>query len=170
MKKNVLLIAVLAALFAASAQAQRSPIQPTPEMKPLEVFAGIWTIESMLKESEQGPEYAETWTLQFRWIGQGEFAEIVHHWKTPKGTFKSAELLTFDSAKKHYLGAYVNPSGYRGTSTATMKDNVFTIGGTTWRNTCTFSADGKSMELKKERLTAGTWWVHGTGKGVKSSR
>lgn len=167
MKKLAIAVGLAVALCAISVQAQRSAPKPTPEMEPLGIWIGTWTIDEEVKDNQEDAAYQQTWTLQFRWIVDGQFMQVLHTWKSKKGEITAVETTAYDSTRKLYLSAGVSNKGNRWIGSATLRERVFTISNSTMRNTFTFSADGKSLTLKRERQTAGTWWTSGTGKGIK---
>ncbi len=178
MRRIAVTVSLIMLLFRVSIAAQTPAPKPGPEQEKLGVLEGEWSIEAQAKDSPSGTEYKRSWTLQDRRILGGFFFEVHHTWKSQGTETTGLEILRYDPSKQHYTSCGFGSDGGSWTATATFKDRIFVISGTSlnvegkptgkWRFTWAHSADWMSVSVKGEQEKDGTWWTSLTGKGVKT--
>ncbi len=160
-------------------QAQTRAVQPGPEYKILDAWAGDWIIQGEGKDTLSGSAAKVYWTLKGQRILGGFFLRILTTWRA-QGTEQNSMVITgYDPAKKTCATHGYNDDGSWLTSTATfISERICIENGSThfpdgkvqrWRNTWNFGAGGKSLSVKCEYEKDGTWQTSFEGKGVKGS-
>jgi hypothetical protein len=105
---------VAAALVVAAqltAQAQFTPPKPGPEHKVLESLTGTWTAKAkMWLEPGKEPATSEG-KMTNKWIMGGLFLEQAFDGKFMNMPFKGLGVTGYDSAKKKYVGTWIDSMG-----------------------------------------------------------
>ncbi len=166
--------AVLAPLFFCAALFAQGPqMQPAPELKKLDYFAGTWNTEADMKASPYGPGGKMTATDHIEWM-QGNFFMLIHS-KFSGGMGSGLELgvMGYDSAKKVYTYASYNSVGEHETATGTVEGDTWTWNSEQsgmpgkWRYTQKVLSP-TSFSIKFEMSSdGGTWSTAMEGKSTK---
>jgi len=177
MKRIALAVCLVISVSAATARAQSNTTQPSPEYNVLNVWAGNWVVQGKAKDAESGPAYKVYWTLKGQRILGGFFLQI-HTMVKAQGIVQNGLVVTgYDPAQKTCTTHGYNDDGSWMTSTAAFiyERTCIETGSTylptgkvlKWRNTWSFSADGKSLSVKVESEKDGRWWTSFEGKAVR---
>jgi len=158
-------------------RAQTSTVQPGPEYKILDAWAGDWVIQGEAKDMPSGSSYKVYWTLKGQRVLGGFFLQIHTMWKA-QGTVQYGLVVTgYDLTKKTCATHGYNDDGSWLISTAAFINertcietgsSYFPDGRVQkWRNTWDFSPDRNSLSVKGENDKNGIWWTSFEGKGVR---
>lgn len=170
-------IGVILLLLAAVSRAQAPAPMPGPEHKKLEAFVGNWTMEGVGRENPASPESKVVWTIEARWILGGFFVEFDHQWTVNGRTYRTLEVVGFDSEKKRYTSHVFRPKGTVESCDVTFDDRKYVISGTStadgkdekWTCTWIFSDDWTSQTGKCESSRGSGRWTGFSGRGTKSA-
>jgi hypothetical protein len=158
-------------------RAQTSTVQPGPEYKILDAWAGDWAIQGEAKDMPSGSACKVYWTLKGQRILGGFFLQIHTMWKA-QGTVQNGLVVTgYDPTKKTCFTHGHNDDGSWMVSTAAfINERTCIETGSSYfpdgrvqhyRNTWNFSPDWKSLSVKGENEKDGTWWTAFEAKGVR---
>jgi len=178
MKRIIIAVCLIFLASAVTVQAQTKTVQPGPEYNVLNAWAGDWVIQGEAKDTESGPAYKVYWTLKGQRILGGFFLQIHHMWKAQGIIQNGLEITGYDPVKKTCSTYVYSDDGSLTLSTPAFIDErncretgaVYYPNGRVqhYRNTWTFSPDGKSLSVKGENETDGKWWPQFEAKGDRS--
>ncbi len=156
---------------------QSITFQAGPEYDILDAWAGDWVIQGEIRDTPSAPGYTFDWTLKGQRILGGFFLHIRHTWKAKGAVQNGLELTGYDPGKKTCFTHGHNDDGsWMISTTAFIDERTGLETGSTylpngkvlkWRNTWSFSPDGKSFSVKSENDESGTWWTRFEAKGVR---
>jgi len=113
-RKLLTIMAVAAALVVAiqlTAQAQFGPAKPGPEHKVLDPLVGTWNAKvKMWLEPGKEPTTSDAKTTR-KWIMDGLFLDEAVEGKFMDMPFKGMGLTGYDTAKKKYVGTWIDSMG-----------------------------------------------------------
>jgi len=140
-KIRVLVCMLTVALISAAALAQMAPPKPGPELKRLEYFNGVWTLQGDIKPNQFGPAGKITETENYKWMEGGFFLLCNEDYKGDMGSGTGISILGYDPQEKVYTYDAFNSWGEAAHSKGT-------VSGDTWTWTSTSNMMGKPMQTK----------------------
>lgn len=166
--------APFAALFFCAAIFGQGPhMQPAPELKKLDYFAGSWKTDIDMKASPYGPGGKITGSDHIEWM-QGNFFLLIHSKFSGVWNGVGVEVMGYDSTRKAYTYESYNSAGEHETATGTVEGDTWT-----WNSEQTTMPGGKwrytqkvlsptSFSIKFEISPDGsTWSTAMEGKSTK---
>jgi hypothetical protein len=174
MRRTLLTIGVLVALFVGSLHAQTQ--RPYPELKKLEPLVGAWVDEGEAKATPLGPAGKFIQKFSIQWIHGGFFLEWHFSSKGPWGENAGTEVDGYDPINKIYPGRWWTNDGTMTSGAYTPNGRVITFLGTVTtakekhelRQTYSFAPDLMSYTFKSEISLDGKTWISETeSKGTK---
>lgn len=119
----------------------------TPELEPLERFAGTWDTEGEVLAGEPGLRFEAT--DEYEWLPGGHFLVHKFHARMPDGETAGIELISYDPASNGYAMQSFDSSGSTTMMRAQHKGDRWQFLGDQMRFTGGFSPDGREF--------SGTW-------------
>lgn len=137
--------------------------QNDPNVAPgglLDVFIGKWNTEGKTIPSPSTPAVTIKGTDTYEWLG-GRFF-MIHHVDVIMGDeeMKAIEIISYEASSNNYPSRSYDSQGNTGTYELSFTDGLWSILGETERATILIQEDQKSMQVKWERSTNGSDWLH----------
>ena len=131
MKRRGMTLAA-AVMFAAAAMAQTGAPKPGPELKKLDVFVGMWTLDGKLKPGMMGAGGTMTENEKCEWMEGGFYLVCHSDYKSTMGNGVGLSVMGYSPDDRAYTYREFNSSGE-------FDDSKGTVDGDTW----TWTSDSK---------------------------
>lgn len=139
MKRAGILLSVCA--MVAAAMAQTEPPKPGPELKKLDVLAGLWTVEGDIKPGPMGPGGKMTESEKCEWMDGGYFLVCHVDFKSTMGNGYGMGVMGYSKDDKGYTYHEFNSWGE-------SMDSKGAVDGDTWTWTSDEKMDGKMVKAR----------------------
>ena len=138
---------------------QSKPIEPDPQLKPLEILVGSWEIE-VIHPKIPGPVHG--WAT-FEWFQGGKF--LIERSGMDDPVFPAGlTIIGYNETSGDYTRHYFDSRGVIRTYEMSLRDNILKIWGTTpdfsQRFTGDISEDGNTIKVRLEMARDNLNWEH----------
>jgi hypothetical protein len=164
--KRIRTILASTLLLTAAALAQTQAPKPGPELKKLDVFAGSWTLDGVMKPSDMGPGGTMTESETCTWMEGGFYLVCHSDYKSSMGNGVGLSVMGYSVEDKAYTYREFNSFGE-------FDDSRGMVDGDTWTWTNDEKMGGMTMKgrftIKMTSATSYTFTFDMSQDGTKWS-